>query len=223
MSSHEKLLSGKNPYGQDLTGKDFAFIAEFGDLDVINKMVLDEIPFNHGYMLDTIVKDIEYGSTLRHRALNGIKIYLYLLTKENKNGYTVLIDIDNYFSYGINEIHSNLEFIYNYMNQPENENDILKILAEIDKRIDLTSKEAKRVREFLKTVYGKNVGEVINKVRGIRSFNRRKHTLSTHWYQPGPEPSAGAGGRGGRRRGSKRTRKSPALKRKNATQKSRRR
>lgn len=133
--------------------------------------------FDYSDMIDVIARDIEEDAlnvpNMKARALNGIKILLYVLTKLNKNqnnSYLLTMEDDESLPIG-----NKMEIIHNFMKA--NKDDIIKILKELNSKYHLASKEAKPIRHFITNAFGEDQTETIINIINKNAVNRRRHLL----------------------------------------------
>jgi hypothetical protein len=158
--------------------KNFRGMAAKSTLNNIDKLIDNSTYFDYHDMIDVIARDIEEDtlkvSGMKTRALNGIKILLYVLTKLNKNqNNSYLLTMEDEES---PPIENKMEIIHNFMK--DNKDDIIKILKELNGKYHLASDEAKPIRHFITNAFGKDQSETIINIINENALKRRRHLLT---------------------------------------------
>jgi hypothetical protein len=155
--------------------KDFRVMAAKSTLNNIDKLIDNSTYFDYHDMIDVIARDAESEDTyMKKRALNGIKILLYVLTKLNtnqNNSYLLTMEDEDSLPIG-----NKMEIIHNFMK--DNKNDIIKILKELNSKYNLASKKAKPIRDFITKAFVEDQSETIINIINENAIKRRRHVLT---------------------------------------------
>jgi hypothetical protein len=161
-------MASQRNYGRSRISFPLIADAKSDLLKLVDDLIKEDITFLYPEIIATIDSDIKYPYH-KYRAINGIKILLYLL---NKNDKDILVMEDEWYA----DPSEFLEAIYTFMR--ENRDDIIKILSELSTRINLVS--SRPITAFLANAFGpEEVPQIIADAIGRKGFNRRKHLLTT--------------------------------------------